>query len=96
MSLTREDVKKIADLARLALSDDELNHFGEQLSAVLGYAARLDELDLIGVPPSIHAVAQINIMRDDAIMPSLPTADALFNAAETVDEQFLIQSVLEE
>ncbi len=96
MSLTREDVKKIADLARLALSEEELNHFGEQLSAVLDYAARLDELDLTGVPPSIHAVAQVNVMRDDVMMPSLPTADALFNAAETADDQFLIQSVLEE
>jgi len=96
MALTRAEVIKIAHLARLALSDEELNHYQEQLSAVLDYAARLNELDLTGVEPSAHAVARRNVMRDDVVIPSLSREDALFNAAATADGQFLIQAVLEE
>lgn len=96
MSLTREDVLKIANLARLDLSEEELAHFGDQLSAVLDYAARLNELDLSGIEPSAHAVSRTNVMRDDVTAPSLSPEDALFNASATADNQFLIQSVLEE
>lgn len=96
MALTREEVARVAHLARLHLTDDELLHFQEQLSAVLDYAARLNELDLSHVEPSAHAVARHNVMRDDEIRPSLSTDDALFNAASTAQHQFLIQSVLEE
>lgn len=96
MSLTRDDVLKIANLARLALSDDELDHFGDQLSAVLDYAARLNELDLTGIEPSAHAIVLTNVLREDEITPSLTPEDALFNAAATAENQFLIQSVLEE
>lgn len=95
MSLSRADVMKIADLARLALSDEELAHFGEQLSAVLDYAAVLDELDLTGIALSAQADARHNITRDDVIMPSLSLEDALFNAAATKDEQFLIQPIMD-
>jgi aspartyl-tRNA(Asn)/glutamyl-tRNA(Gln) amidotransferase subunit C len=95
MSLTREDVAKIAHLARLALTDDELAHYGQQLSAILDYAARLEELDLTGIEPSAHG-ARRNVMRDDVVRPSLSIEDALFNAAAVADNQFLIQPVLDE
>jgi aspartyl-tRNA(Asn)/glutamyl-tRNA(Gln) amidotransferase subunit C len=94
--MTQIDVNHIARLARLALSEEELAHYGEQLAAILDYAARLNELDLDGIPPSAHAVAQHNVLREDIITPSLPREDALFNAAATDDGQFLIQAVLEE
>lgn len=102
MPLTREDVIKIANLARLALTDEELSHYGEQLSAVLDYATRLNELDLSRIDLSTPADAspasamRRNVMRDDVIAPSLSPEDALFNAAATAGGQFLIQSVLEE
>lgn len=94
--LTREEVIKIAHLARLALTPEEIATYQVQLSAVLDYAARLNELDLSGVEPSPHAVAQRNIMRDDVIEPGLSIEDALYNAAASADDQFLIQSVLDE
>jgi aspartyl-tRNA(Asn)/glutamyl-tRNA(Gln) amidotransferase subunit C len=94
MSLTREDVARIAHLARLALTDDELEHYGGQLSAILEYAARLEELDLSGIEPSAHGARQ-NVMRDDVVTPSLPRDEVLFNVAASADGQFLIQSVLE-
>lgn len=101
MTLTREEVAKIAHLARLALTPAELEHFRDQLSAVLDYAAHLNELDLSGIEPSLHAAGsgatpRLNVMREDVVTPSLPLEDVLFNAAETAQDQFLIQSVLEE
>ena len=94
--LTLKDVEKIADLARLQLSEAEKEEYLGQLTAVLDYAAVLNELDLEGVPPSPHAIAQQNVMRDDVIEPSLPIEDTLYNAPQQKDDQFLIQSVLDE
>ena len=96
MTLTHTDTTHIARLARLALTEEELAHYQEQLAAILDYAARLNELDLSGVAPSAHAVARQNVLRDDIVTPSLPRDDALFNAAATAEGQFLIQAVLEE
>ncbi len=95
MTLTLDDVQKIAHLARLALTSEEAAHYREQLAAVLDYAARLDELDLSDFAPAA-AGARHNVMRDDVVTPSLPRDDALFNAAATAEGQFLIQQVLGE
>ncbi|MBP9502988.1 MAG: Asp-tRNA(Asn)/Glu-tRNA(Gln) amidotransferase subunit GatC [Candidatus Promineofilum sp.] len=96
MSLTRADVEKIAHLSRLALTEGELTRFGEQLAAVLEHAAMLDELDLNDHEAQPQALSHRNVMRDDIVLPSLSPEDALFNAAETRDGQFFIQSVLDE
>ena len=93
-SLSMQDVEKIADLARLELSESEKEVYLEQLTAVLDYADMLNELDLDGIEPTAHAIAQQNIMRDDVIEPSLSTAAALQNSARHTGEQFMIQSVL--
>lgn len=96
MALTRQDVEKIAYLARLELTEAEKAQYQEQLSAVLDYAERLNELDLTSVPPTAHAVTQHNVLREDVIEPSLPLDDVLFNAPQQAQNQFLIQSVLDE
>lgn len=96
MALTIEDVKKVAHLARLQLSEEELHQYREQLSDVLAYVERLNELDLEGVPPTAHAVARQNVLREDLAKPSLPLPDVLYNAARVAQEQFLIQSVLDD
>ena len=93
-SLSMQDVEKIADLARLELSECEKTAYLGQLTAVLEYADMLNELDLDGIEPTAHAIAQQNIMRDDIVEPSLPTAAALQNSARHTDSQFSIQSVL--
>lgn len=95
MTLNQQDVEKIAHLARLELSEAEKALYLEQLSAILDYAAMLDELDLTGISPTTHAIAQENVLRDDVIAPSLPLEETLYNAPRQQDNQFLIQSVLE-
>ena len=96
MPLSLKDVEKIATLARLELTAEEKALYREQLSAVLEYAGRLNELDIENVPPTASAVALQSIMRDDVVEPSLPTDDALFNAAQQAQNQFQIQAVLDE
>jgi aspartyl-tRNA(Asn)/glutamyl-tRNA(Gln) amidotransferase subunit C len=96
MQLTRQDVERIAYLARLELTEAEKAQYQEQLSAVLNYAERLNELELTGIPPTTHAVTRHNIVREDVVEPSLPPEETLFNAPQQAQEQFLIQSVLEE
>lgn len=96
MSLTLQDVAKIAHLARLELTADQLVAFQNQLSAVLDYADMLNELDLDGIQPTAHAIARQNVMRPDVVEPGLSVEDVLYNATATADNQFLIQSVLDE
>ena len=96
MSLTRQEVEKIAQLARLALTEEQKAAYQRQLSAVLDYAAMLDELDLNGIDPTAHALARENVMRDDVKEPGLSLEDVLFNSARHAQDQFLIQSVFED
>ena len=96
MALTQKDVEHIAHLARLELTAVEKEMYREQLTAVLDYAALLNELDLDGIPPTTHAIPQHNILREDIAEPSLPTEDTLYNAPQQQGNQFLIQSVLED
>lgn len=94
MSLTREEVQRIAHLARLALTEDEITQYQEQLSAVLDYAEMLDELNLQNVEPTAHAVAQQNVFREDGVQPSLSLEEVLGNTLYQAQDQFLIQPVL--
>lgn len=96
MSLTPQDVEKIANLARLELTPAEKAQYLEQLTAVLDYAEMLNELDLEGVAPTAHAIAQENVMREDVATPGLTIDEVLFNAPKQAQNQFLIQSVLDE
>jgi aspartyl-tRNA(Asn)/glutamyl-tRNA(Gln) amidotransferase subunit C len=96
MALTREEVEKVAHLARLQLSDEEVDRYQEQLSAVLTYVEQLDELALDDVAPTAHAVAQQNVWREDEARPSLPLGDVLRNAPAQAQDQFLIQAVLDD
>lgn len=96
MALTLDDVEKIANLARLELSQAQKLQYLEQLSAVLEYAERLNELDLDEVAPTAHAIAQENIMREDIVEPCLSREEALRNAPQHDQNQFVIQAVLDE
>ncbi|MGD2048981.1 MAG: Asp-tRNA(Asn)/Glu-tRNA(Gln) amidotransferase subunit GatC [Chloroflexota bacterium] len=95
MPLSIEDVEKIALLARLKLTPEEKALYQEQLSAVLDYAERLNQLDIEDVPPTASAVSLQNIMRDDVVEPSLASNDVLYNAPKYTLNQFQIKAVLD-
>jgi aspartyl-tRNA(Asn)/glutamyl-tRNA(Gln) amidotransferase subunit C len=89
------DVEHIAHLARLRLSEEEKEKFGAQLSSILTYVEKLGELDTSGVEPTSHVLAIGNVMREDALRPSLPTDDALLNAPGRADDFYRVPKIIE-
>jgi aspartyl-tRNA(Asn)/glutamyl-tRNA(Gln) amidotransferase subunit C len=80
--LGRDDVARIAQLARLALTAEEIDLFARQLGAILTYAEQLQTIDTAGIPPTSHPLALTAALRDDEPRPSLPREDALRAAPE--------------
>jgi aspartyl-tRNA(Asn)/glutamyl-tRNA(Gln) amidotransferase subunit C len=93
--LSRDDVKKVAVLGRLNLTDEEVDQFTEQLSQMLGYVEVLDELDVSDVEPLAHAADVTNVLRKDETKPSLERAAALANAPKSDGKFFLVPQILE-
>ncbi len=95
MSLTREEVQHIAELAKLRLTAAEEALYQEQLSAILDYAERLNALDTAAISPTATVLPVHSVMRDDVARPSSPTADILANAPARVDDAFEVHAVLD-
>lgn len=95
MALTREEVEHMAELAKLGLTEEEIERYRQQLSAILEYARRLQELDTQAIPPTASVLALQNVMRADETRPSLPREDLLANAPDVQDGQFRVGAVLE-
>lgn len=95
MSLTREEVLHIAQLAHLGLSEDDVPKFQEQLSEILDHFEALRALDTEGVPPTSHPLPLESVMREDEVAPSLPVEDVLANAPNVEDGLFRVRAVLE-
>ena len=96
MALTRADVEKVALLARLRLSEAELDTMTSQLAAIVGYVELLAEVDTEGVAPMAHAVELSNVFAEDRVEPSLPRESALANAPRRNDRGYLVPAVLGE
>lgn len=96
MSLTTEQVRHIAHLARLGIEDGEVDRFAGQLSEILDYFERLRQVDTEGVPPTAHTLPLHNVFRDDLPEPSLPPEQTLANAPQREDDYFRVRVVLEE
>ena len=88
--LSREEVLHVARLARLHLTEEELERMRAQLDAILAYVDKLRELDVEGVEPTSHAVPLVDVMRDDALAPCLPQEAALANAPDRDGEFFRV------
>ena len=95
MKLSLEEVEHVADLARLALTAEEKERFREQLSSILEYAGRLQELNTAEIPPTAAVLSLSNVLRDDEERPSLPVEDVLFNAPAAAEGHFQVPVVLE-
>ena len=86
--IDREQVVHVARLARLRLTDDELERMASDLSAILDHVAKIEELELEGVEPTTHVVAVENVLRADEPRPSLPRDVALASAPEPSEGAF--------
>jgi aspartyl-tRNA(Asn)/glutamyl-tRNA(Gln) amidotransferase subunit C len=96
MSLSRGEVERVSLLARLKLTDDELDRMTTQLGQIIEYMNVLGQLDTEGVEPMAHAVELSNVFREDVVRQSLPTAEALANSARHDARYFLVPAVLGE
>lgn len=96
MTISRSDVQHVARLARLGLSDDELDRYAVELSHILDAMQALGRLDTSAIPPTAQVIPLRNVMRDDVPRPCSPVDDILRNAPATRDQQFLVPPVLDE
>lgn len=95
MTLSIEDVHKVAKLARLKLTPDEEQQFASQLGKILDYVDILSEVDTAGVEPMAHAADVSNVFRADEVQPSLDRKIALQNAPKSDGKYFLVPQILE-
>ena len=96
MSLSTADVEHIAELAKLALTPDEIEHYRQQLSAILEHFETLKQVDTSTVPPTASVLPLRTVMRDDVVRSSLPTEDALANAPDQEGGYFRVRAVFGE
>jgi aspartyl-tRNA(Asn)/glutamyl-tRNA(Gln) amidotransferase subunit C len=94
MSLSREDVAKVALLARLRLTGEELDRMTAQLGQIVGYVEQLQELNTDDVEPMAHGVELTNVFKSDETRPSLDRAAALANAPKHDEECYRVPAVL--
>jgi aspartyl-tRNA(Asn)/glutamyl-tRNA(Gln) amidotransferase subunit C len=90
MAISREEVLHVADLARLALTEEEIERLGDQLGAILEAVGKVSELDLSGIEPTSHPLELTNVWAADEPRPSLPLEDALANAPQREESFFRV------
>ena len=96
MKLKKEEVEYVARLARIAIGEDEKEIFSRQLSDILTYITKLNELDTSNVDPTSHVLDLSNVLRDDVVREGLSPEDALGNAPDSVDKVFRVPKIIEE
>ncbi len=89
------DIEKVARLARLELSEDEKETFGNQMEQILTYMEQLNGIDTTGVEPTSHAIPVYNVFRDDEVKPSFPKEEVLAIAPEEEDGHFRVPRIIE-
>lgn len=89
------DVRYVANLARIALSDDEVGTFQQQLEQIVAYVDKLGELDVKGIEPTSHAHPVMNVFREDKVRDGLDRDSVLANAPEEIQNQFKVPKIVE-
>ncbi len=95
MNITTKDVQYVANLARLKLTDKELESLASQLDSILTYMNKLNEMDTEGVEPLSHVLPLKNVYREDKIRLSLPVEEVLQNAPQSENKFFKVPKVIE-
>ena len=93
--ISAAQVEYVAQLARLALSDEEKQRLTEQLNAILTYMEQLNEVPTEGVEPTAHVLDLVNVFRDDTVRQTLSADAALANAPETAHHFFVVPRIVE-
>jgi aspartyl-tRNA(Asn)/glutamyl-tRNA(Gln) amidotransferase subunit C len=96
VAVTRADVEHVAMLARLALTDDEIEQLTGELGAILEYAADVSALETSDVPPTAHPLPLVNVLRPDEVRPCLDRDEVLAEAPAAEDGQFRVPRILGE
>ena len=96
MKITRDDVIKVAELARLEFKEEELGKFTEQLGSILAYIGKLNELDTKDVEPTSHVLDLATPLREDAVEDWLTVGEVLENAPREEDGFFVVPQVIED
>ena len=95
MGSSRIDVKYVAELARLELTEEEQATFQPQLENIVKYVEKISSVDVTGVEPMMHGRVLVNAFREDVVKPSLETEVALANAPKRVGDEFLLPKIVE-
>jgi aspartyl-tRNA(Asn)/glutamyl-tRNA(Gln) amidotransferase subunit C len=96
VSITRDEIAHLARLSRLALSDDELGRYAEQLDVIIAAVARVQEVAAVDIPPTTHAADLSNVFREDLIVPPLGAEAALAQAPAAEQGRFRVPRILAE
>ena len=96
MSITRDEVAHLARLSRLALGEEELDHFAAQLDVIISAVARVQEVAAEDIPPTSHALPLTNVFRPDEARPGLSAEQALSQAPAAEEDRFRVPRILEE
>ena len=94
VEITRDEVAHLADLARIDLSDAELDHLAPQLSVILESVASISGVAGDDIPPTSHALPLTNVFRDDVVVPGLTAEQALSGAPESEQQRFAVPRIL--
>ncbi len=93
--ITKDEVKHVANLARLSVTEEEAEMFTQQLDAIITFAEQLNELDTDGIEATTHVLDVRNVLREDEVKQSLPREEVLKNAPDEQDGQVKVPSILE-
>ena len=93
--ITIDEVKHVANLARLAITEEEAEKFSEQLDAIITFVEQLNELDTDNVEPTSHVLEMKNIFREDIAKPGLPVEEVVKNAPDHEDGQIKVPAIIE-
>jgi aspartyl-tRNA(Asn)/glutamyl-tRNA(Gln) amidotransferase subunit C len=94
--ITRDEVRHLADLARIDLSDAELDHLAPQLAVILDSVRSIDEVAADDIPPTSHPLPITNVFRDDVVRPGLTAEEALSGAPRVEEQRFAVPRILGE
>jgi len=93
--ITIDEVKHVANLARLAITEDEADKFAKQLDAIITFAEQLNELDTDNIEPTSHVLDMKNVFREDKAKPGLPVEEVLKNAPDHEDSQIKVPAIMD-